>query len=181
MKTSGGLSPEWTNRKYKPDGMWAYQPVKKPAVPEHGHPVDALLAAKMPAGLTAAPPADRVTLLRRATFDLTGLPPKLHEVEAFVRDARPDAEAFASVVGRLLESPHYGERMAQHWLDVTRYALCYPAEALFFSPPLRTSTAGFACNALNFVSFKPARHSPISTRNSATSFVLWAEMLSAIA
>jgi len=123
MKTSGGLSPEWTNRKYKPEGLWAYQPVKKPTpTANQGNPIDAFIAAKMPAGLTAAPAADRVTLIRRATFDLLGLPPKPEEVEAFVKDARPDAEAFAAVIERLLDSPHYGERMAQHWLDVTRYA-----------------------------------------------------------
>ena len=123
MKTSGGLSPEWTNRKYKPEDMWAYQPVKKPALPANqGNPVDAFIMAKMPAGLAVAPVADRVTLIRRATFDLLGLPPKPEEVAAFVKDPRPEAEAFAALVDRLLASPHYGERMAQHWLDVTRYA-----------------------------------------------------------
>ena len=123
IKTSGGLSPEWTNRKYKPDEMWAYQPVKKPTPPTNqGNPVDAFIMAKMPAGLTVAPSADRVTLIRRATFDLLGLPPRPEDVEAFVKDARPEAEAFAALVERLLASPHYGERMAQHWLDVTRYA-----------------------------------------------------------
>ena len=123
MKTAGGLSPEWTNRKYKPEDLWAYQPVKKPTPRSgEGNPVDAFIAAKMPAGLAQAPAADRVTLIRRATFDLIGLPPKPEEVQAFVTDPRPDAEAFAAVVERLLQSPHYGERMAQHWLDVTRYA-----------------------------------------------------------
>ncbi len=129
VKTSGGLSPEWTNRKYKPEGLWAYQPVRKPAVPEIknqkseiGNPIDAFIAARMSAGLQPAPAADRVTLIRRATFDLIGLPPTPEEVDAFVKDSRPDAEAFAKVVERLLASPHYGERMAQHWLDVVRYA-----------------------------------------------------------
>ncbi len=128
VKTSGGLSPEWTNRKYKPEGLWAYQPVQKPHVEtsrlegKEKNPIDTLIAAKMPDGLTTAPSADRVTLIRRATFDLLGLPPKPEEVQAFVKDSRPDAEAFAPVIERLLESPHYGERMAQHWLDVTRYA-----------------------------------------------------------
>ncbi len=123
MKTSGGLSPEWTNRKYKPEGLWAYQPVKKPTPQaDSGNPIDAFIAAKLPAGLTPAPAADRVTLVRRATFDLTGLPPKPEEVETFLKDSRSDADAFAAVVERLLQSPHYGERMAQHWLDVTRYA-----------------------------------------------------------
>ena len=123
VKTSGGQSPEWTNRKYKRDGLWAYQPVKKPTPPTGAaNPIDAFIKARMPAGLQAAPAADRVTLVRRATFDLTGLPPTPEEVEAFLKDSRPDAEAFAAVVERLLASPHYGERMAQHWLDVTRYA-----------------------------------------------------------
>ena len=123
VKTSGGLSSEWTSRKYKPEGLWAYQPVKKPTpVVNQGNPIDAFIMAKMPAGLAVAPPADRVTLIRRATFDLLGLPPKPEEVEAFVKDVRPEAEAFAALVDRLLASPHYGERMAQHWLDVTRYA-----------------------------------------------------------
>ena len=137
VKTSGGQSPEWTNRKYKPEGLWAYQPVKRSggilaassfgaiggkvaAAPKH--PIDAFIAAKMPGGLQPAPAADRVTLIRRATFDLIGLPPTPEEVDTFVKGPLPEAEAFANVIERLLASPHYGERMAQHWLDVTRYA-----------------------------------------------------------
>ncbi len=123
MRTSGGLSPEWTSRKYKADGLWAYQRVNKPKRPENpSNPIDHWIALRNPEGLLAAPTADRVTLIRRATFDLTGLPPKPDEVDAFLDDGRSDAEAFSSVVERLLDSPHYGERMAQHWLDVTRYA-----------------------------------------------------------
>ena len=123
VTTSGGLSDEWTNRKYKPEGLWAYQPVKKPAPPaSQGHPIDAFIASRMPAGLAAAPDANRATLIRRATFDLIGLPPQPEDIAAFEKDDRPLAEAFASVINRLLASPHYGERMAQHWLDVTRYA-----------------------------------------------------------
>ena len=123
VKTSGGLSPEWTDRTYKTEGLWAYQPVRKPTSPGvERHPIDSFVNAKMPAGLQPAPAADRVTLIRRATFDLIGLPPTPEEVAAFVQDSRSDAEAFAKVVDRLLDSPHYGERMAQHWLDVTRYA-----------------------------------------------------------
>src|SRR6185369_95533 len=71
-------------------------------------------------GLDPAPPADKRTLIRRATFDLTGLPPTPDEVRAFLDDARPDA--FARVVDRLLASPRYGERWGRHWLDVARYA-----------------------------------------------------------
>ena len=70
--------------------------------------------------LRPAKPADKLTLLRRATFDLTGLPPTPAEIEAFLKDESPTA--FAAVVDRLLESPHYGERWGRHWLDVVRYA-----------------------------------------------------------
>ncbi|MBX3451386.1 MAG: PSD1 domain-containing protein [Planctomycetaceae bacterium] len=123
VTTSGGQSPEWTNRKYQPEGLWAYQPVTKPAPPDtNRHPIDAFIAARMPSGLEPAAKADRVTLIRRATFDLLGLPPTPDEVQSFIRDARPTSDAFATVVERLLDSPHYGERMARHWLDVTRYA-----------------------------------------------------------
>jgi mono/diheme cytochrome c family protein len=124
MKTSGGLSADWTNRRYKPEGMWAYQPVKKPAVPEIGpHPIDAFLAARLPAGLPLAPPADARTFIRRATFDLLGLPPTPDEVTAFERATiKNPKSAIENLITRLLASPHYGERMAQHWLDVVRYA-----------------------------------------------------------
>lgn len=122
VKTTGALSPEWANRRYKPEGLWAYQPVKKPSVePEaKGQEIDALLAVKDP-----APPADARTFIRRATFDLTGLPPTPEEVTAFVdeMDRTNGSDAtYAKLIDRLLESPHYGERMARHWLDVVRYA-----------------------------------------------------------
>ena len=85
------------------------------------HPIDAFIRAKLiEKGLTPAPPADRRTLIRRATFDLLGLPPTPEEVSAFLADSSPDA--FDKVVERLLSSPHYGERWARHWLDVARYA-----------------------------------------------------------
>ncbi|MBB5033479.1 PSD1 and planctomycete cytochrome C domain-containing protein [Prosthecobacter vanneervenii] len=118
VKTSGALSPEWASRRYKPEGLWAYQPVKKPAVPAGQHPIDFLLAVKDP-----APAADPRTFIRRATFDLTGLPPTPEEVAAFEQSYSKDpASSVQHLVNRLLDSPHYGERMARHWLDVTRYA-----------------------------------------------------------
>jgi hypothetical protein len=121
VKTSGGLSPEWTNRTYKPEDLWAYQPLRKPAVPKGAaNPIDAFLGARLPPGLKPAPPADRRTLIRRVTFDLTGLPPTPDEVDAFLKDT--DGNAYEKVVDRLLASPHYGEQMARHWLDVTRFA-----------------------------------------------------------
>ncbi|MBC7965021.1 MAG: DUF1549 domain-containing protein, partial [Fuerstia sp.] len=124
--TSGGLSPDWTNRKYDPAGLWAYQPVQKPSVEDPGSTgksvIDVLIDELLPSGLTVAPRADRRTLIRRVTFDLTGLPPTPQEVNAFLHDPQPDQAAFSDVINRLLASPHYGERMAQHWLDVVRYA-----------------------------------------------------------
>lgn len=79
-----------------------------------------ILAALEAKGLTPATPADKRTLIRRATFDLIGLPPTPEEIDAFLKDDAPDA--FAKVVDRLLASPHYGERWGRHWLDVARYA-----------------------------------------------------------
>jgi hypothetical protein len=83
--------------------------------------VDRFIRAKQrAAGLQPAPPADKPALIRRVTFDLTGLPPAPEEVEAFVHDPSPDA--YAKLIDRLLASPHYGERWGRHWLDVVRYA-----------------------------------------------------------
>lgn len=102
---------------------WAFQPVQRPAVPKNAfrQPVDAFIAAKLAERkLTHSPAADKRTLLRRATYDLTGLPPTQQEVDAFLKDQAPDA--FATAVDRLLASPHYGERWGRHWLDLVRYA-----------------------------------------------------------
>ena len=106
---------------------WAWQPLIKPAVPEvkgsswGQTPVDNFILAKLDAkGLTPNPIADKRTLIRRASFDLIGLPPTPEEVDAFVKDESPDA--FAKVVDHLLASPHYGERWGSHWLDVARYS-----------------------------------------------------------
>ena len=122
VKTTGALSPEWANRRYKPEGLWAYQPVRKPSVEPRakGKEIDALLAVKDP-----APAADARTFIRRATFDLTGLPPTPEEITAFesdLSDKSDSSDACRALIDRLLESPHYGERMARHWLDVVRYA-----------------------------------------------------------
>jgi hypothetical protein len=106
---------------------WAFQPIRKPNVPSVKHnrwvrtPVDNFILAGLEAAkLTPSPRADKRTLIRRATFDLTGLPPTPAEVAAFTSDSSPDA--FAKVVDRLLASPRYGERWGRHWLDVSRYA-----------------------------------------------------------
>lgn len=106
---------------------WAFQPLEEqppPAVDNQRWPksdVDCYLLSRMEeAGLTPAKPAEAHTLLRRATFDLIGLPPTAEEVATFVADKRPDA--FERAVDRLLASPHFGERWARHWLDLVRYA-----------------------------------------------------------
>ncbi len=106
---------------------WSLQPVRKPALPAIKNSgwvrneVDNFVLAKLEEQrLTPSPAADRRTLLRRAYFDVTGLPPSFAEVQAFENDARPNA--FELAVDRLLASPHYGERWARHWLDVARYA-----------------------------------------------------------
>jgi len=106
---------------------WSFLPVKKatpPAVREAtwvANPVDAFILAKLEGrGWKPAPPAGRHELIRRVTFDLTGLPPSPGEVEAFVADPGPDA--YERAVDRLLASPRHGERWAQHWLDVVRFA-----------------------------------------------------------
>ncbi|MFN3484147.1 MAG: PSD1 and planctomycete cytochrome C domain-containing protein [Planctomycetota bacterium] len=107
--------------------FWSFRPLADPPAPEvrdrswPESPIDRFILAKLEEkGLRPAPDADRRTLLRRATFDLTGLPPTPEEMEAFLADDSPDA--FAKVVERLLASPHYGERWGRHWLDVVRYA-----------------------------------------------------------
>src|SRR5260221_3483843 len=108
-------------------GFWAFQPVKDSAVPPVRNqswaqmPLDRFVLAKIEEkGLDPARPAGRVTLLRRATFDLTGLPPTEREGRDFLADKSKDA--FRKVVDRLLASPRYGERWGRHWLDVARYA-----------------------------------------------------------
>ena len=106
---------------------WAFRPVRKPSPPavrDASWPkgdIDRFVLAELEAnGLKPAPPADKRTLIRRVTFDLTGLPPTPEEIDAFLKDESPDA--FAKVVDRLLASPRYGERWGRHWLDVARYA-----------------------------------------------------------
>ena len=106
---------------------WAYQPVKRPDVPAVKNkawvrsPVDAFILAKLETkGLTPAVPADRLTLIRRATYDLTGLPPTPEAIDAFLNDKAPDA--YEKLLDRLLASPQYGEKWGRHWLDLVRYA-----------------------------------------------------------
>ena len=108
------------------EGHWAFQPVKRPAVPviDSAWPssdIDRFVLAKLRENkMQPAKRADRRTLIRRLSFDLAGLPPSPGEVEAFVNSTWPDA--YRELVDRLLASPRFGERWARHWLDVARYA-----------------------------------------------------------
>jgi mono/diheme cytochrome c family protein len=106
--------------------FWSFQPVSNPAPPPVKDnawpcsPLDRFILAKLEVnGLAPAPRVDKATLIRRAFFDLIGLPPTPEEIDSFLEDDRPDA--FATVVERLLASPHYGERWGRYWLDVARY------------------------------------------------------------
>jgi Protein of unknown function (DUF1549)/Protein of unknown function (DUF1553)/Planctomycete cytochrome C len=120
-----GHSNEW----YEPlrREHWAWQPLTNPELPavsDNSWPRDKLdrfiLAGLKSAGLEPVEDADRAHLLRRVRFDLTGLPPTLEEIDAFLKDASPGS--FARLVDRLIASPQFGERWGQHWLDVARYA-----------------------------------------------------------
>lgn len=101
---------------------WAYLPIQRPTVPAGAaHPVDAFVRQRLAVEkIHAAEEADKITLIRRVTLDLIGLPPTPEEVNAFVHDVAPGA--YERVVDRLLASPHYGERMAVDWMDAARFA-----------------------------------------------------------
>lgn len=117
----------WIEQGAEWEGHWAFNPIRSPSVPTMettdgvGNQVDAFITRALARrSLQPSPIADRRTLIRRLSFDLTGLPPAVEDVERFVRDERPDA--YERLVDRLLKSPHYGERMAMWWLDLVRYA-----------------------------------------------------------
>ena len=117
---------------------WALEPIRHPAVPPTSRPastdIDRFLAAAREArGIAEPPRIDRRQLIRRATFDLIGLPPTWDEVEAFVTVPAPDETAFGRVVDRLLASPGYGERWGRHWLDIARYADTHGGSAIGFT------------------------------------------------
>src|SRR5215471_12164437 len=120
--TSANGSPQSAIKKH-----WAFVKPERPAPPEVKNtawvrtPIDRFILSRLEEeGLTPSPEADRVTLLRRLSLDLIGLPPTIEEVDAFLKDTRKDA--YANQVDRLLASPHYGEVWGRHWLDAARYA-----------------------------------------------------------
>ncbi len=121
----GPKKPKFTDAQ---KAYWAYQPVKRPTVPFEPrpqgsgiHPIDAFLNAKLSAKqLAPSAPADKATLIRRAYYDLTGLPPTPEEIDAFVKDTDP--KAWEKLIDKLLASPAYGEKWGRHWLDIVRFA-----------------------------------------------------------
>ena len=122
---------------------WAFQPLRSeppPSADPSVNPIDAFLFETLKAkGITPAKPADRRTLIRRATFDITGLPPTPEDVSNFLADE--SANAFEKVVDRLLASPSYGQRWARHWLDVARYADYYDADPKARTPSCELTEA----------------------------------------
>ncbi len=132
---------------------WAFQPLKPAALPTvkrtgwAKNPIDRFILAKLESkGMKPNPYANRRTLIRRATFDMLGLPPTPEEVNAFVNDPAPDA--WEKVVDRLLASPHYGERWGRHWLDLARYADSHGYEQ-DYDRPYAYAYRDFVIKALN--------------------------------
>ena len=129
VKTSGGTSQQWTDRRYQQQDLWAWAkvPPSSEVLPPGVSPaqaIDHFINQKIEdAGLAAAKPATPAALLRRASYDLTGLPPTPEQIKAFESEWNQDADAaWANLIDRLLDSPRYGEHWGRHWLDVTRYA-----------------------------------------------------------
>lgn len=125
VATSGGLDSTWTSRSYLEEDIWAFRPLTNPQPPSNQpHPIDAFVDARLKsARLTRAPQATPDELLRRLSFALTGLPPTAEEKTQFLKAWQEDSQlAWESAIEARLQSPRYGERWAQHWLDVVRYA-----------------------------------------------------------
>lgn len=125
VTTSGGLSDQWTDRKYKSEDLWSFQPFRKAkgrrGKGQSGNPIDFFIEERLArAEIVPLPRADRRTLIRRLTFDLIGLPPTPDEIDRFTSDNSDDA--FDRLVTDLLSRSQYGEQWGRHWLDVVRYA-----------------------------------------------------------
>jgi hypothetical protein len=120
------LIKQWIDEGAEFHGHWSFRPPQHVAAPPVNHPelahnpIDRFILARLEdEGLAPSPPADKATLIRRVSLDLTGLPPTLQEVDRFVADSSPDA--YEKLVDRLLDSPQYGEQMTRYWLDAARY------------------------------------------------------------
>lgn len=130
------LIQQWIREGATYEGHWAFEPIQRPKPPVTGDaqttPIDRFILARLKQnGLSLSPAITKQQLIRRATFDLTGLPPTWEEVVAFVNDDSP--QAFEKVIDRLLESPRYGERWGRHWLDIARYADTHGGSAIGFT------------------------------------------------
>jgi len=132
---------------------WAFRPIHPQSPPDLGeektsHLDRFIIAALRERGLKLSPKLSREKLIRRATFDLTGLPPTWSEVRAFVNDPSPDA--FEKVIDRLLDSPEYGERWGRHWLDLARYADTHGGSAIGFTKfPFSYTYRDYVIDAFN--------------------------------
>ena len=128
VATSGGQSDEWTYRRYRPEDIWAFRPLdsadQQDAFTEGDHPIDFFVERRLAEkNLRPTAKATPEELIRRASYNLIGLPPTPEQVADFLSRWEEDQElAWEELLERLLASPHYGERWAQHWLDVVRYA-----------------------------------------------------------
>ncbi|WP_253158894.1 PSD1 and planctomycete cytochrome C domain-containing protein [Stieleria tagensis] len=130
VTTSGGTSQQWTDRRYQPEDLWAWGKLKSKSeclpvdVADQSEAIDYFVSRALDAaGLQGSPAASPVALLRRATFDLTGLPPTPAEIDSFTTAWQQDPEAaWSATIDRLLSSPRYGEHWGRHWLDISRYA-----------------------------------------------------------
>ncbi len=138
---------QWIDEGAEYQQHWAFRPIASTSPPElpgsaqvaSGEElqltdIDRFIVARLQAaGLSLSAPISRTKLIRRATFDLTGLPPRWSDVQTFVQDPDSDSLAFAKVIDRLLESPEYGERWGRHWLDLARYADTHGSSAIGFT------------------------------------------------
>ena len=124
VATSGGLSDDWSRRRYDPKHLWAYRPLKVESVPEGSHPIDWFLDRKLnQIGLAGAETAEPLQLARRICFGLTGLPPTPEQSRRFQAAMSDNPEhAVVDLAEQLMATPHYGEHFARQWLDVVRYA-----------------------------------------------------------
>jgi hypothetical protein len=130
--TEKALLAQWINEGAVYEGHWSFEPVRNPLIPhiepDAFHPIDAFVRARLQKqGLQPSPPANREQLIRRISLDLTGLPPTLEQIDAFVADASPNA--LDKVIDQFLASPAYGEWRANEWLDLARYADTYGFQA----------------------------------------------------
>ena len=147
------LVEQWIQEGAPFQDHWAFEPIKKPKLPQVDNTtitdIDRFILVRLKAQrLELSPPINRRQLIRRATFDLIGLPPTWDEVTAFVNDKSP--QAFEKVIDRLLDSPQYGERWGRHWLDIARYADTYGGSAIGFKKfPFSYTYRDYVIRALN--------------------------------